>query len=149
MRRAAAIIIVLMAAGLSLAANEVKLAYEVGNNLYFRIFNSTCQVYNTSGAAFQALADGNVTDYDTVLTGTGGSFYTGTFPALADGTYSVVSYQRAGGTPAVADEVISAGFMEWRSSAEVDWASLIDLIDTIIASLPAIEMPRVEAASQP
>jgi len=128
------------------AANEVQIAYAVSNNLYFRIFNSTGQVWNTAGTpAFEAWADGNVTDYDIALTGTGGSFYQGTFPVLSDGTYSVVSYLRAGGTPAVSDGVISSGLMEWRSSAEVGWAALIDLIDTIISTLVNLAMPSTQA----
>ncbi len=137
--------IFLLLCSLTFAANEVQIPYAVGSNLYFRIFDSTGQVYNTSGAVFEAWADGNVTDYDTVLTGTGGSFYQGTFPAIADGTYSVVSYLRAGGAPAVADGVISGGLMEWRSNAEVDWSALIDLIDDIIATLVNLAMPSTQA----
>ncbi len=132
------------------AANEVQLAYAHSNNLYFRVFNSTGQVWNTSGTpAFETWADGNVADYDIALVGTGGSFYLGTFPDLDDGTYSVVSYLRAGGAPAVADGVISSGFMEWRSSAEVDWGAMIDLLDSIITLFTNIIMPTTQAGSQP
>lgn len=130
-----------------LAANEVQIAYQVNNNLYFRIFNSTGKVWNTSGTpAFETWADGNVTDYDIAFTGTGGSFYLGTFPQLDDGTYSVVAYLRAGGTPAVGDGVISSGSMVWESNAEADWTSLIDDIDTIKA---ALTMPSTQAGRQP
>lgn len=140
------LISMLLLAGPCFAANEVQLAYAVGNNLYFRIFNSTGQVWNTSGTpAFETWADPNVTDYDIALTGTGGSFYQGTFPQLDDGMYSVVAYLRAGGTPAVGDGVISSGEMEWRSNAEADWSALIDLIDAIISTLVDLAMPRTQA----
>ncbi len=143
------ILIFILLASVCFGANEVSLAYEVGNNLYFRIFNSTGQVWNTSGTPdFEAWADGNVADYDTVLTGTGGSYYLGTFPSTAnmvDGTYSVVSYLRAGGAPAVADGVISSSFMEWESNAEIDWGAMIDLLDTIIATLVDLAMPSTQA----
>lgn len=128
------------------AANEVQIAYAVGNNLYFRVFNSTGQVWNTAGTpAFETWADGNVTDYDIALTGTGGSFYQGTFPDLDDGTYSVVAYLWDGATALTTDPVISSGVMEWRSSAEVGWAALIDLIDTIISTLVDLGMPSTQA----
>lgn len=144
------IIILLTITNPSYAANEVSLAYAVGSNLYYRVFDSTGQVWNTSGTpAFETWADGNVADYDIALVGTGGSFYLGTFPNLSDGTYNIVSYLRAGGTPAVSDGVISSGLMEWRSSVEIDWATLIDLIDTIISTLVDVAMPTMKAARQP
>lgn len=142
--------VILLLPSIGWSANEVQIAYAVGSNLYYRIFNSTGEVWNTAGTpAFEAWADGNVTDYDIALTGTGGSFYLGTFPDLSNGTYSVVAYLRAGGAPAVSDGVISSGFMEWRNSAEVGWAALIDLIDTIISTLLDVAMPVTRAARQP
>lgn len=132
------------------AANEVSLAYAVGSNLYFRVFDSTGKVWNTSGTpAFESWSDGNVTDYDIALTGTGGSFYQGTFPDLDDGTYSAVAYLRAGASPAVADGVISSGLMEREDSAELDMSALFDLIDTIISTLVDLAMPTVRAGRQP
>lgn len=140
------VILFLMALALPcFAANEVQIAYAVSNNLYFRVFDSTGQVYNTSETAFEAWADPNVGDYDVALTGTGGSFYQGTFPAISDGTYTVVAYLRAGGSPAVGDGVISSGLMEWESDAEVDWSALADLIDTIISTLIDVAMPSKQA----
>lgn len=130
----------------SFAANEVSLAYAVGSNLYFRVFDSTGKVWNTSGTpAFETWDDDNVTDYDIALTGTGGSFYQGTFPDLDDGTYSVVSYLRAGGTPAVSDGVISSGLMEWQDSAEYDWGDLYDDIVSLLATLIDLAMPSTQA----
>lgn len=150
MRKLITIAIVLLLTSPCWAANEVQLAYAVGNNLYFRVFNSTGQVWNTSGTpAFETWADGNVTDYDISLTGTGGSFYQGTFPNLDDGTYSVVSYLRAGGAPVVSDGVISSGLMEWESNEEVDRAAVIGFISTIISTLVDIAMPAARAARQP
>ena len=150
MKKLITIVIILLLTNSCWAANEVSLAYAVGNNLYFRIFDSTGQVWNTSGTpAFEAWADGNVTDYDIVFIGTGGSFYLGTFPTLDDGTYYVIAYLRAGGTPAVADGVISSGFMEWESNAEIDWGAMIDLLDTIISNLTNILMPTTQAGRQP
>ncbi len=108
------------------AANEVHIPYAVSNNLYFRVFNAAGQVWNTSGTpAFENWADGNVTDYDVALVGTGGSFYVGTFPNLSDGNYSVIAYLRAGGAPAVADGVISGATMIWKDGSETTLASLL------------------------
>ena len=132
-------IIILLLCSLCFAANEVKIAYEVGNTLYFRVFNATGQVWNTALAtpAFQAWDDAQVANYDVALAGTGGSFYTGTFPTLDDGIYSVVGYLRAGGAPAVDDGVLSAGLMIWIGGAEF---TLYDL-----KTLNAILMPSTRA----
>ena len=143
--------LVLLIAGMCHAANEVQVPYAHSNNLYFRVFDSTGKVWNTAlgTPAFQNWSDAQVANYDIALTGTGGSFYLGTFPSLSDGRYTVIAYLRAGGTPAVNDGVISSGFMEWRSSAEVDWGALIDLIDTLAALFVNLAMPSTQAGSQP
>ena len=134
------VIIFLLITNSCWAANEVQLAYAHSNNLYFRIFNSTGQVWNTSGTpAFETWAGGNVTDYDIALTGTGGSFYLGTFPTMVDGTYSVVAYLRAGGAPAVNDGVISGATMIWLDGAELTVSSL----------RLELAMPTTKAGSQP
>ncbi len=130
-----------------LGANEVKLAYEVGNDLYFRIFDSTGQVWNTSlgPAAFQAWDNAQVANYDIALVGTGGSFYLGVYPPMSDGTYTVTAYLRATGVPLTTDGVISSGFMTWESNAEIDFGALIDLIDSIIDSIANFTMPSTQA----
>lgn len=117
------------------AANEVHQPYAVGSNLYFRVFNAAGQVWRTDTAAFGNWADGQVTNYDVALTGTGGSFYVGSFPNLDDGDYSVVAYLRADGTPAVSDGVISGATMFWKDGAEI----------TISTTLSDLVMPTTTA----
>lgn len=117
------------------AANEVHLGYSVGSNLYFRVFNQAGSVWN--GSAFETWADGNVGTYDVALTGTGGSFYVGNFPTLSDGNYSVIAYLQAGGSPAVADGVISGATMIWLANEEVTLSDL--LLD--------LGMPRSQAGN--
>ena len=141
------ILIFLLLTATCLSANEVKLAYAKDNNLYFRIFDSTGKVWNTSGTpAFQTWSDAQVANYDIAFTGTGGSYYQGTFPAtITDGTYSVVAYLRATGSPLTTDGVISSGFMEWQDSAEYTWGDLYDDIVDILATIVDFAMPSTQA----
>lgn len=122
------IILVLILSAYCIASNEIHIGYTVSNNLYFRVFNAAGKVWNTAlgTPAFETWADGNVTDYDVALVGTGGSFYVGTFPAtMADGTFSVIAYLRAGGAPAVADGVLSGASIFWIDGAETTLATLL------------------------
>ncbi len=111
----------LMLAGLAVGADEIQVTYTSDNTLYFRVRNSACQVWNTSGTpAFEAWSDGNVTDYDVTLTDGSGGHYRGTFPAtVSAGRYSVEVFLQIGATAAVTDVVLGPGEMVWNGSAEV------------------------------
>ena len=142
MKKLLFILIFLLAISLPcIAANEIHLGYSVGSTLYFRVFNAAGEVWNTTGTpAFEAWADGNVTEYDVALVGTGGSFFVGTFPAtITNGDYFVVSYLRAGGAPAVADGVISGALMLWIDGVELTLSGL-----TFDLAMPSTQAGRTQ-----
>jgi hypothetical protein len=101
-------------------ADEIKFAFDKGETLYARVFNSTGQVWNTSGTpAFEDWADGNVTDYDTSLTDKSSGQYIGNFPVTAAGRFKVNIYEQSGGSPAITDIVVGTGEMLWDGSSEI------------------------------
>lgn len=112
-------------------SNEVKISYEAGSTLYFRVFNSAGQVWNTSGTpAFEAWAAGNVADYDIALVDLSSGVYLGDFPTTAAGTYGIVAFDQAGGTPAITDVAISPiGAIKWSGTAEIPIAYQTDVTD--------------------
>jgi len=111
-------------------ANEVKISHLKGSTLYFRVFNATGQVWNTSGTpAFETWSDGNVTDYDIALVDKSSGEYIGSYPSTASGTYYIIAYLRAGGSPAITDVAVSSiSSIIWTGSAETTIAGKIDAI---------------------
>jgi len=101
-------------------ANEVKISHATGSTLYFRVFDGTGQVWNTSGTpAFEAWSNGNVTDYDTALTDKTSGEYIGSFPSAAAGTFWVIAFLQDGGSPAIGDVAVSSvSHIVWTGSAE-------------------------------
>jgi len=121
-------------------SDEVKISYEAGSTLYFRTYNSTGQLWN--GSAFENWADGNVGDYDTALTDMSSGEYLGDFPAASSGTYGVIAFEQAGGTPVITDVAVSSiGLIWWNGSAEIPSANQTDVLvahsttDALIAAL--------------
>lgn len=111
-------------------ANEIIFAFDKGNTLYARIFDSTGQVWNTSGTpAFEAWADGNVTDYDITVTDKSSGQYIGDFPSTAAGRFKVNIYIQAGGSPSIGDSVLQTGEILWDGSTEIFKADEDDITD--------------------
>lgn len=104
-------------------AGEIQTADISGKNVYALVRNVAGDIWN--GSAFVSYATANLASYAISLTeqGTASAYYTGTFPALAAGVYSIVAYERAGGSPAEGDRLIAAGNLEWDGSAVVPLAS--------------------------
>lgn len=103
-------------------SNEIVLAFDTGYTLYARVFDSTGQVWNTSGTpAFEAWADGNVGDYDIAMADKSSGEYIGDFPtAITEGRYVVVAYKQAGANPHITnDAVVGAGMAVWNGTSEV------------------------------
>ena len=111
-------------------ANEIKFAFDKDSTLYARVFNDTGQVWNTSGTpAFEAWADGNVTDYDISLTDKSSGQYIGDFPTTSAGRFKVNIYDRAGANPAIDDDVVGTGEMLWDGTSEIFGADEDDVSD--------------------
>jgi len=92
-------------------ANEIQFTYPAGSTLYFRVRAADGDVWNTSGAAFEDWAGGNVTDYDVALVDEDGGYYVGDFPAsISAGFYTTQVFLQAGGSPAVGDLPIGEEF---------------------------------------
>lgn len=109
-------------------ANEIIVAFDKGSTLYARVFNSSGQVWNTSGTpAFENWADGNVGDYDITLTDKTSGQYIGDFPTTAAGRYKVNAYLRAGASPAVTDTVTHTGEILWDGTSEIFGADEDDI----------------------
>lgn len=100
-------------------ANEIQVDYaQTGKTLYALIINSSGQIWN--GSAFETIASANWTTYAVTMTekSTTG-IYTGTFPVVASGLYSVSLRERVGGSPATTDPLVGASEMNWSGTAEV------------------------------
>ena len=111
-------------------SNEIVAAFDKGSTLYARVFNSTGQVWNTSGTpAFENWVDGNVTDYDISLTDKSSGQYIGDFPTIAAGRYKVNAYEQAGGSPAIGDTVTHEGEILWDGTSEIFKADEDDITD--------------------
>lgn len=111
-------------------SNEIKFAFDKGDTLYARVFDSTGKVWNTSGTpAFEDWADGNVTDYDISLTDKSSSQYIGDFPTTAAGRYKVNICEQAGANPAITDIVIGQGEILWDGTSEIFEADEDDITD--------------------
>lgn len=104
-------------------AGEIQSAYVGGKNVYVLVRNVAGQVWN--GAAFVAYVTADLGSYALSLAeqGTASGYYTGTFPAVTAGVYSVVAHDRAGASPAEGDLSIASGNLEWDGSAVVPLAS--------------------------
>lgn len=101
-------------------------------DLYAVILSNIGQAYN--GTSFENITDANWGNYDIPLTegGTASQIYLGTFPAVAAGVYTIFVYEQAGGSPAVGDELLGAGKVDWSGTAE-----------TVLANLPAVILAAV------
>lgn len=88
-----------------------------GSTLYAVLLDSSGQAYN--GSTFEALTALNWATYDIALTEQASlGVFLGDMPAVAAGLYTVLIYDRAGGTPATTDEHIGTGSMDWSGTAE-------------------------------
>lgn len=101
-----------------------------GATLYAIILDLLGRAWN--GAAFEVRAVANWGNYDIALTESeaGSYWYTGAFPAaIADGTYTVMVFARAGAAPAATDELLGTGRIQWKDAAEVAPATPGDEMD--------------------
>ena len=116
-------------------ANEIQIRHtETGSSLYAVIRNSANQYWETTLPGFQTLSPGDWHDYEITLTEfpAGGYTYVGTFPAaIGVGLYSVDIYEQAGGSPAITDQLIASGEMNWSGTAEVSVVGIDSLLGNV------------------
>ncbi len=115
-------------------AKEVGFIFPDSNNLYFFVIDAAGDYYN--GGGFENYNAGNYGNYDIGLTEDGSAgVYFGTFPAVADGTYTIVFYLRAGGAPAEGDTPIGSMTVAW------DGTTLRDSVDVEAWEYAAVASP--------
>lgn len=118
-------------------AKELKVAHtKTGKSLYALIFNSAGQVWDTTGTpAFATYATANIANYDVALTeqGTASRIYMGDFPSGINTAedYSIVVFERLGGSPAEGDLLVATGRLPWAATEEASLAqTLVTATDT-------------------
>lgn len=102
-------------------ANEIRGVSATGT-LYARLMNSSGQVWNTSGAVFEAYSAGSYADYDLPMTEQGNSnVYVASFPTaiITAGTYEYFVHRQAGASPAEGDLIINTGKIDWTGTNSV------------------------------
>ena len=105
-------------------AGEIKILNSL-SPLYWILTNSVGQFYNCATPGFEAEADANwssvvgiasgfSTRYAANLTRQGTSLYwLGNMPSVAAGRYSYAAFQQIGGLPALTDNPVQSGTIEW------------------------------------
>jgi len=98
-------------------ANELTVTIPGAVNAYAIIRQqSTAAVYDIPTDAFVAWVDGDINNYDIVLSNSGGDLYVGNFPStIASGTYILTYYKRAGASPAITDLIMSSKSIYWNT----------------------------------
>lgn len=98
-------------------ASELAIRYTTGANLYAIVMNSTHQIWN--GLSFAAIDADLWGDCDIALVeqdGTG--IYVGDMPAVDAGIYSIMFLIRAGASPAITDQDVGGGAIQWDGESE-------------------------------
>lgn len=101
-------------------AGTIRNVFETGRTLYAVILNTSAQFWN--GSAFETYNASNWATYDVALTELGVSgIYTATFPAsISAGKYEVITFDQAGGSPAVGDEIVGTATFEYDGTDETN-----------------------------
>lgn len=100
--------------------------------------------------AFETFADASLGDYDLVGTeqGTASRCYAFTFPSwISAGTYKVDIFEQAGGAPAVTDDLVGSGVIEWDGSAIVSQATKLIAIAGDVENLDGAAMRGTDGAN--
>lgn len=124
--------------------------FEVGSRtgltIYVLLRNSAGQVWN--GASFVGYNSANWSTYAIALTEQSGSgYYTGAFPTVAAGKYTVTAYKQFGGSPALTDGAVgpsAIGSIYWAGTKEEQGIGLclvdakLDLVALAASGNPTI-----------
>jgi hypothetical protein len=108
-------------------ANELQVPYPTGKTLYTVVFNATGQAWNTATPGFENVTSANWAHYAIALSeqATATGLYEGSFPAVAAGSYGVVAYRQAGGSPAVGDLAVATEQVEWDGTQRLSLEEIL------------------------
>lgn len=116
-------------------ANEVKISFPSGSNLYFIVRQDDGDVWYIVGDVFENWGGGagrDMDDYDIAMTDETGSFYQANFDTdIPAGVYTVQIFLRETGTPLDADPILDAKTIYWTGSAELTESQHALQVDTI------------------
>ncbi|MGD9644440.1 MAG: hypothetical protein AB7U73_01935 [Pirellulales bacterium] len=125
-------------------ANEINFRGVSGATHYFHVQKANGQVWSTVGAAFENPTAANWGNYDIAaaeFSTTG--YFSGAMPAVPAGDYTIVPFQQAGGSPATTDQNLAGGTIKWSGSAELFFATQIDVATGVIAGYIDTEIAAI------
>lgn len=103
-------------------SNELVVKHSIGVNVYAIIFKkSNNYVWDAGDSALEAAGtwnDARVGECDVPLTDRGAGLYTADFPISTAGTYRILYFERAGGSPDTTDICIGRATIEWSGTSE-------------------------------
>lgn len=89
--------------------------------VYFVLYDGDAKIANQSTEAFEAVVDASWDNYDVAMIelGTNTNTYRGDIPSwlTTGGTYFWVAYEQLGVSPAVSDDVLATGVVNWTGSS--------------------------------
>lgn len=96
-----------------------------GQTIYATVHNSAGNLAN--GVGTEVYNGSNWSTYVNALTEQGNTgYYSGTFPSyLPAGKYTIVLYQRPGGSPTLGDPVIGSGQIYWNGTVEEQGVGIV------------------------
>lgn len=117
----------------------IEVISQTAQTLYATLHNSSGQVWNTSGQAFENFNSAHWSLYATSLTEQSPTgYYSAAFPSqILGGKYTEVFYQQATGAPLTTDPVIGSGSIYWNGTSE-EQGILIGLSTTTLTELSSI-----------
>ena len=110
-------------------------------NLYVIVRRiSDYKVWSVAASDWATWADGDIDNYDVVLTDRGGDFYNGDFPsAITAGTRVLTMYyQRAGASPAITDSLLLSVDTNWNGASLVS-SSTVTLAAGALTTLASVK----------
>jgi hypothetical protein len=111
---------------------------QTGFNLYANVRDKSGQLWN--GTAFEAFTSGNYATYAITLTEqTSTGYYKVAFPSsIGPGKYTYAIYQRAGGSPALGDQIVYQSQIFWDGTNEITPLSTNDVLTQINTALNTV-----------
>jgi len=113
-------------------ANELKTVTASGLTIYCVLLNKGGLVWN--GVTFEIINGANWTNYDIAMTESVAGIYFANMPAMGAGAYFAISYDQAGGLPAITDTPVDFYTINWDGSGIVELSD-INLDNTTILNL--------------
>lgn len=111
-------------------ALEIRVPHpNAGKNLYAIVFNRANQIWDTVSLGFVTFSSSTWANLDIALTEQQGYQYFGTFPpTIPAGFYTVIVYERLGGSPANTDYIVHEERVYWNGSNLVPTYAIDDFL---------------------